>query len=253
MAHAEAIRDAYHAVRSDYPTFVVSLVGSGLKNASFDPALTETLLDNAVYVHETVRDTYDPSDPHDFLTGIDLVNEEDKSRSLEEFAPMLLNIRKEHPDLHILLHAGESLYADSDNVIDAYLIGAERIGHGLNTYRYPDLLEDMIKDQVCLEVCPISNQTLRYVEDLRTHPATEYLKRGLPIALCSDDPAYQEHTTLADDFFAAIVCWDLGIPEIKQLCRNSIQYSSVDEALKKEMLFNWEKDWETFISQVSSF
>ena len=180
--------------------------------------------------------------------GIDLVNEEDKSRPLIEFADQLDGIKKENPDLHIMLHAGESLYADSDNVIDAYLLGTERIGHGLNLYRFPEIMDLVREDGICLEVCPISNQALEYVEDLRGHPATEYLKRGLPISICSDDPAYLEHATLTDDFFAAIVCWDLGLAEIKQLCLNSITYSAMDDLQKEELMQSWQKQWDTFLN-----
>lgn len=245
--NAKAIRNAYYDVRKEYPGFLVSLVGTGLKYASLDRGLTDTLLDNALYVRDHVKDEFDPDDIHDFLIGIDLVNEEDKSRPLTEFADQLDQIKKENPDLHLMLHAGESLNADSDNVIDAYLLGADRIGHGLNLYRFPDIMDLVKKDGICLEVCPVSNQTLRYVNDLRSHPAVEYLKRAVPISICSDDPAYLEHETLTDDFFAAILCWDLGLEEIKQLCMNSITYSAVDETQKEELMKNWEEQWKAFL------
>ncbi len=247
-ARAEAIRSAYYKVRDEYPDFVCSIVGAGLKRTSLDPALTDTLIDNALYVYENVKDEYTPGEVHDFLVGIDLVNEEDDSRPLEYYAEMLNKIRADYPDLILPLHAGESLYASSDNVIDAYLLQAERIGHGINLYRYPGILEDLKNAGTCVEVCPISNQILGYVKDLRSHPATEYLKRGLPIVLASDDPAYEEHTELVDDFFAAIVCWDLNLDEVKQLCMNSIQYSGLDDVQKKRLQESWEKEWDRFVS-----
>ena len=247
-ARAEAIRKAYYKVRDEYPDFVCSIVGAGLKRTSLDPALTDTLIDNALYVYENVKDEYTPGEVHDFLVGIDLVNEEDDSRPLWEYAEMINKIRSDYPDLIFPLHAGETLYASSDNVIDADLLHAERIGHGINLYRYPEVLEDMKNSGTCVEVCPISNQILGYVKDLRSHPATEYMKRGLPITLASDDPAYEEHTELVDDFFAAIVCWDLNLDEVKQLCLNSIQYSGLDDVQKKRLQENWEKEWSRFIS-----
>ena len=248
LASAKAIRNAYYDVKKEYPGFVASVVGTGLKYTHLDRSLTDTLLDNALYVRKNLKDDFDPDKVHEFLVGIDLVNEEDKSRPLIEFADQLDRIAAENPGLHLVLHAGESLYASSDNVIDAYLLGAVRIGHGLNLYRFPEIMDLVDEDEICLEVCPVSNQTLEYVSDLRGHPATEYLKRGVPICLSSDDPAYQEHTTLADDFFAAIVCWDLSLTEIKQLCINSIAYSCTDDVQKEEMMQSWEKAWEAFLS-----
>ena len=248
LAKAKAIRNAYYDVRKEYPGFIASVVGTGLKYTHLDRALTDMLLDNALYIRENLKDDYDPDDVHEFLIGIDLVNEEDKSRPLIEFADQLDEIVAENPDLHLVLHAGESLYASSDNVIDAYLLGTERIGHGLNLYRFPEIMDLVCEDGICLEVCPVSNQVLEYVSDLRGHPATEYLKRGVPICLSSDDPAYQEHTTLADDFFAAIVCWDLSLAEIKQLCMNSITYSCTDDVQREELMKSWEQEWEAFLS-----
>ena len=252
LANAKAIRNAYYEVRKEYPDFIASVVGTGLKYTTLDRSLTDTLLDNALYIRENLKDDFDPDNIHEFLIGIDLVNEEDKSRPLIEFADQLDGIKKENPDLHIMLHAGESLYADSDNVIDAYLLGAERIGHGLNLYRFPKIMDLVCEDGICLEVCPISNQVLEYVEDLRGHPATEYLKRGLPISICSDDPAYLEHATLTDDFFAAIVCWDLGLAEIKQLCLNSITCSGMDDLQREELMQSWQKQWDTFLNDLEA-
>ena len=245
---ATAIRNAYYEVKKEYPDFVVSLVAAGMKNPEVDMETNDKIFDNAVYLHENVRDESDPEHIHDFVIGIDLVNEEDKGRPLIEFADRLDSFAKEHPDMHLLLHAGESLNAFSNNIIDAYLLGADRIGHGLNLYRFPELMDLMREDGICLEVCPVSNQTLRYVSDLRSHPAAEYLKRGVPICICSDDPGFQEHKTLTDDYFAAVVCWDLGLAEIKQLCMNSVAYCSADDLQKEELMQNWEKQWEAFLS-----
>ena len=252
LANAKAIRNAYYEVRKEYPDFIASVVGTGLKYTTLDRSLTDTLLDNALYIRENLKDDFDPDNIHEFLIGIDLVNEEDKSRPLIEFADQLDKMKKENPDLHIMLHAGESLYAYSDNVIDAYLLGAERIGHGLNLYRFPEIMELVREGGICLEVCPISNQALEYVEDLRGHPATEYLKRGVPISICSDDPAYQEHATLTDDFFSAIVCWDLGLAEIKQLCLNSITCSGMDDLQREELMQSWQKQWDTFLNALEA-
>ena len=103
-ARAEAIRSAYYKVRDEYPDFVCSIVGAGLKRTSLDPALTDTLIDNALYVYENVKDEYTPGEVHDFLVGIDLVNEEDDSRPLEYYAEMLNKIRADYPDLILPLH-----------------------------------------------------------------------------------------------------------------------------------------------------
>ena len=248
LANAKAIRDAYYAVKNEYPDFIASVVGTGLKYTHLDRALTDRLLDNALLIRRNLKDDFDPDDVHEFLVGIDLVNEEGRSRPLTEFAGRLSKIVAGNPGLHLVLHAGESINASSDNVIAAYQLGPVRIGHGLNLCRFPKILDLVCEAGICLEVCPVSNQVLGYVSDLRNHPAAGYLKRGVLMCMCSDDPAYQEHTALTDDFFAAIVCWDLTLTEIRQLCINSIACSCADDIQKGKMMQRWEKEWEAFLS-----
>lgn len=245
------IRKAYYDSRKKYPELCARVIGSGMK--MFDYSLDETgnVFANTVKAHETVKDEFD-GDAQNFVVGFDLINEEDTSRSLKEYAPMLLKLSEHYPDFHFFLHCGESLDSRNDNLIDAYLLGSKRVGHGMNLYRYPDLLRRYVGDEICLEVCPISNQTLNYIRDLRSHPAAEYLKRGVTVALCSDDPVYQEHEQLTDDFFAAICAWGLGIAEIKQLCVNSILYSELDEKNKSRLIKHWKKAWDAFILKQNS-
>lgn len=247
-ARALVLREAYYRVRKDYPEFTVRLTAAGLKYPQATP-LNDMFIGNALYVHENVKDDFDKSNVTDFLTCLDLENEEDKSIPLKDFSSLLLDIKQKYPRLNLTLHAGETLSANSDNIIDAYLLGVKRIGHGYNLYRYPELLELIKKADICLDVCPVSNQSLRLLKDLRNHPATEYLKRGVPMTIGSDDPAYQETTTLVDDYFAAVVCWDLSIGELKQLCQNSIKYSALDPKNKKALQNNWERRWNDFVKK----
>jgi len=221
------VRDAYYTVRREHPELRTRLIGSGMKMFGYSLHETDAIFLNTVKAQKTIRDEFDPENVTDFVIGFDLINEEDTSRPLQEYAPMLMKRSEENPDFRYFLHCGESLNSRNDNLIDAYLLRAKRVGHGMNLYRYPDLLRLYALDEICLEVCPVSNQSLRYTRDLRLHPGAEYLKRGVSIALCSDDPVYMEHETLTDDFFSAITAWGLGVAEIKQLCINSIQFSAL--------------------------
>ena len=69
------------------------------------------LIDNAVYVSLNLKDTV--AGLKDFLVGLDLVNEEDLSVRLTDFKELLANARKQNPNLHLTLHAGESLKSDN--------------------------------------------------------------------------------------------------------------------------------------------
>ena len=112
------------------------------------------------------------------------------------------------------------------------------------------MLTRYANSEICLEVCVISNQTLGYTTDIRVHPATEYLRRGVAIALSSDDPTYQENETLTDDFFAGTVCWDLDIADLKQLGINALMYSGLDSYEKRKALRNYREKWQEFVDKA---
>lgn len=245
----KTIRAAYYEVKKDHPEFVVSVIGSGMKMFDISMEETTSVFNNTLLCQQQIKDESDPEHPYDFVLGFDLVNEEDTSRPLREFAPMLIDFKAAHPSFKYYLHSGESLNAESDNLMDAYLINVSRVGHGMNLYRYPNLLKAYADEEICLESCLISNQTLGYTKDIRLHPSAEYLKRGVTIALCSDDPVYQEHEQLTDDFFAAIISWNLGLADIKQLALNSITYSGLEAEPKRKLMKDWHEAWKEFVSQ----
>lgn len=247
LEYIKAVREVYYNVKKDYPYFTVRFIGAGVKADNDNIDFTKKCFLNASYVQEVLKDESNPNHPTNLLIGFDLVNEEDTSLPLKAFVPMLLKVKKQYPEMKLYIHGGESLSTGNENLIDAYLLGVSRVGHGLNLYRYPDLHSRYVKAEICLEVCPISNQALGYTKDLRNHPATEYLRTGMAISLCSDDAAYMENETLTDDFFAGVVAWDLNIADLKQLGINSIMYSGLDDEDKFESLRNYNKLWNEFV------
>lgn len=248
--YLNVLQNAYLSVKKDYPYFTFKIIGAGVKADDDKLAMTKKCFLNTVYAQENVKDFSDPDHPADFVIGFDLVNEEDVSLPLHAFAPMLLKAKKHYPNMKLYIHGGESLSAENENLIDAYLLGVSRVGHGLNLYRYPDLHRRYAKSEIALECCVISNQTLGYTKDIRNHPATEYLRTGVALCLCSDDPAYMEHETLTDDFFAATIGWDLSLADLKQLAINSLMYSGLDTYEKTKALKAFGKLWNAFIDDI---
>lgn len=78
-------------------------------------------------------------------------------------------------DYPVILHAGESLKKENQNLYDAILLGSKRIGHGFGLAMHPHLVDIVKKQKICVECCPISNNVLGYVRDLRCHPIRSLL------------------------------------------------------------------------------
>jgi len=192
----------------------------------------------------------------DLMIGIDLVNEEDKEHTNLFYINELLEARQKAEQrnitLPLYLHSGESNWTENENVLDAILLDARRIGHGLSLFKHP-LLMKIAKDRgIAVEVCPISNQVLGYISDLRNHPAVLYINSGLPVVICPDDPGIWK-CTFSYDFYAAFMAWGLDLRGLKQLAMNSLIHSAMDPEEKERALEFWQKKWAEFIRWLNDF
>lgn len=52
------------------------------------------------------------------------------------------------------------------------------------------------------------------------------------------------------DYLYAFLAWDLDIQDLKKLCLNSIQFSSVSEDEKKELYKFFQYKWDRFLDYV---
>ena len=109
-----------------------------------------------------------------------------------------------------------------------------RIDHGNAALRDPGLVAELVRRQVPLTVCPLSNLALRVVEDMKAHPLKRMLELGLMVTVNSDDPAYFGGY-VNDNYVAAAEALDLSRGDLERLARNSIEASLLDRAAKDEL------------------
>ncbi|MBI3558419.1 MAG: adenosine deaminase, partial [Deltaproteobacteria bacterium] len=116
--------------------------------------------------------------------GVDLAGPEDgyPCRNYQDvFKPALA------AGMPITIHAGEA--CGPENVWEAIdLLGARRIGHGINSIRDKELMRRLAKDGILLETCPTSNYITRSVAEWDQHPLPRFLEAGIPVSISTDDP-----------------------------------------------------------------
>ncbi|CAE6526222.1 unnamed protein product [Rhizoctonia solani] len=161
--------------------------------------------------------------------------------------------RKSGLDIPFLFLVGEPMGDEGlseSNLYDALLLGAKRIGHGVNLERHP-LLMQMAKDRgIAVEVCPISNEVLGLTSPAY-HPLTTLLNHGIPVVLCPDNPAAYGYAGLSLDFFQAmIISKHSNLLGLKQLAKQSLEYSTLNVKDKGLAYEAWERRWTAFVDRI---
>ena len=192
----------------------------------------------------------------DLIVGYDMVNEEEYTPGIDSFMPSVLGAQETPGVTHNLpcfFHAGETHDRSITNMHDAVLLNSKRIGHGFQLALFPNLLQEIIKRDICVEACPLSNMVLGYTLDLRNHPVRYMMHQGLQTSISSDDPGFFHYSGVTLDFIYVTLAWELDIWDLKKLSLNGIKYSTVSDEKKKHLLETvFPAKWDEFISMLSN-
>lgn len=236
---AKAYRKAINKFKKDHPDFF----GAKL---IFAPSrrVNRKALEEYITVARDIS-----KDVPEIFAGFDLVGQEDSGNPLIEFAPILNAIK----DLNFFFHAGETNWYGTltdDNLVDAVLLGAKRIGHAYALTKHPIIMKEVIERDIALEVNVVSNAVLSLVRDVRNHPLSMFLSHGLPVVLSSDDPGAWGADPLSDDFYVAFVGVASKLSDLKMLkalALNSLKYSALDNVNKQLAINDFHVKWNRFV------
>jgi adenosine deaminase len=136
--------------------------------------------------------------------------------------------------LRPVAHAGEE--GPASYVREALdLLKVERIDHGVRCVEDPKLVERIIKEQIPLTVCPLSNVKLCVVKDLAEHNFATLLRKGVPVTINSDDPAYFGGY-IGENYRQTAAALQLTTAEIVACADNAVRASFMPAAQKAMLL-----------------
>lgn len=182
--------------------------------------------------YEIAADVVDFAITHkDSFLGLDLADNEESSDP-KTFAPLFQKAKRE--GLHITVHSGETpTDAASRWVQDSVeILGAERIGHGIQIIRNPQVLKFMVDRKIPLEVCPISNYLTQAFKTYEEHPIRKLMQAGVQITINSDDPGIFG-TTLSDDYEVLHRVHSFNEDEFRKLNQIAFKASFIPEKEKQ--------------------
>lgn len=195
------------------------------------------------------------------ICGFDLVGAEDRPNHIGFYKEELMSFQKTCKELNLeipfMFHAGETLLDTggskdpaNSNLYDAVLLKSKRIGHGFSLVKHPRLIEEFKKKDICIELCPISNELLHLCRNIKEHPYPQLLAAGIPCTVNSDNPSLFSNS-LSHEFYQIMV----GTPTMnlhgwRQLAEWSITYSCLTDEEKKEAMGNFSEEWESFCAWI---
>ena len=131
------------------------------------------------------------------------------------------------------IHAGE---ADGPlSVRSAIAMGASRIGHGVRAYEDENLLFELAKKRIALELCPTSNLNTKVFESLDEYPIEKFISADVPITINTDNMSVS-NTTLADEFEKLASVYDFSDEELRNIVKTAIQVSFADDKTKSKAI-----------------
>ncbi|TID18748.1 Septum-promoting GTP-binding protein 1 [Venturia nashicola] len=197
----------------------------------------------------------------DLLCGFDLVGAEDRANHIgyyrDELLAMVDTCNKLGIEIPFMFHAGETLLdtggskdVGKSNLFDAVLFNAKRIGHGYSLLKHPVIVEEFKKQNICIELCPTSNELLHLCRNVKEHPYPEILAMGIECTINSDNPSLFSNSVSHEFYQVMVGSPAMNIHGWRQLAEWSIKHSmlSAEEKLQAYGIFKME--WETFCKWI---
>lgn len=163
------------------------------------------------------------------LCAVDLAGDESgfptqNFYSLFEYAKKL--------DYPFTIHAGEC--GDVNSIRLAAEWGAKRIGHGIAMKGNPEVLKEIAKRRIGVEMCPVSNYQTKAVRPGENYPIREFSSAGI-LTTINTDNRLVSGTSIAGEMRFLHENFGISEEELYQYQQNAIETAFCDETMKHEI------------------
>lgn len=179
---------------------------------------------------ESAQETLEQAIPYlDAIDGFGLDSSE-KGNPPAKFAHVFARCRELGKP--VVAHAGEE--GPAAYIIEALdVLGASRIDHGVRATEDPALVERLVREEIPLTVCPLSNLRLCVFSEMAQHTLARLLAAGARVTLNSDDPAYFGGY-LNTNLMAVQEAFQFDAKTWYRLARNSLEAAFAEQKQKDE-------------------
>ena len=135
--------------------------------------------------------------------------------------------------LRLTNHAGETTGPEA--IWEALSIGSERLGHALSAIQDAELVAELRRRQIPLELNPSSNVRTGVCPSFAEHPVRRYFDEGLLITLNSDDPAFFG-SSVENEYRLVSEIHGFDREQLRTIAKNSFRASFLPESTKQNWL-----------------
>jgi adenosine deaminase len=161
---------------------------------------------------------------------------DERSLPMKEFEEVY-NWTRAH-ELFVHIHAGE--IGTPQEVWDAVrILGANRIGHGIQAARDPKLMAYLREHALGLDICLTSNDKTRAWPLFPEHPFGLLFRRGVPVTLNTDDPGLFQ-TCLSHEYRKAAQVFDLSREDLHRLVLQAVHCAFLPRHEKKALMASFQ-------------
>ena len=156
----------------------------------------------------------------DWIIGVGLDSDE-KDNPPVKFREVFARARQE--GYRLTMHCD----VNQDDIVDHIrqcldVIQVDRIDHGINALEDERLCEEIVRRELGLTICPVSNRFV--VQSLTSDEIRLMLSKGMKATINSDDPGYFR-SYLTDNFLELAREGDFSIQDMQQLNINAFEAS----------------------------
>jgi adenosine deaminase len=133
-------------------------------------------------------------------------------------------------------HAGEFMPASFvDLILDRLQV--TRIQHGVRSIESPGTVARLLREDIALDVCLISNLKLavKGVPAMSAHPIRRLFDAGVAVTINSDDPFFFGNS-LAEEYYALHQDVGFSLPELVKIAANGFRVALLPEHVKRAHL-----------------
>jgi len=126
-----------------------------------------------------------------------------------------------------VIHAGEA--ADAKSVAKAIELGASRIGHGIHAMYDDEVMSELARRKIPLELCPTSNLQTKAIKNIAQYPLRTFMERGIITTINTDNMTVSA-TSVAQEFEWLKTYCGLTDKEEQKLKKNAVESAFMDIA-----------------------